>query len=162
MVPVRQLASLLLCAFALLCNPGAAQVKPVRRVLILNEAGTANRSVDFIDQGIRTAFNHSPYKVEFYREYLETILFPDPADQQRFHDFYIRKYESRKPDVIITVGPSPLKFVMDVHEKFFSGIPVVFCLNNGVASPSGDVDITGVVDEISPAETLEAALRLLP
>ena len=55
-------------------------------------------------------------------------LFPDPADQQEFRDFYLRKYQNRKPDVIITVGPSPLKFMQEVHQRAFPGVPIVFCL----------------------------------
>jgi len=161
-LPSWRIAFLLLCALVLLKSPAGAQIKPVRRVLILNEAGTANRSIGFIDQGIVSAFRNSPYKIEFYREYLETILFPDPADQQRIRDFYIRKYQSRKPDVIITVGPGPLGFMLEAHERFFSGIPVVFCLINGVANPLAGFELTGVEDELAPAETLEAALRLVP
>ncbi|HWC17687.1 MAG TPA: PAS domain S-box protein, partial [Terriglobales bacterium] len=157
-----QLMILLLGVFLLLHSSAAAQNKPLRRVLILNEAGTANRSIGFIDQGIRTAFQNSPYKIEFYREYLETILFPDPADQQRFREFYIQKYQNRRPDVIITVGPGPLKFMLDAHERSFSGIPVVFCLLNGAPRPPADSDFTGVEDEMAPAQTLEAALRLAP
>ena len=59
---------------------------------------------------------------------MDTLLFPDPADQQEFRDFYLRKYQNRKPDVIITVGPSPLKFMQEVHQRAFPGVPIVFCL----------------------------------
>src|SRR5690242_13566134 len=142
---------------------GAAQSRPTRRVLILNEAGTSYPAINLIDQGIRTVLGNSPYQIEFYREYLETILFPDPVVQQEFRDFYIRKYQVPKPDVIVTVGPSPLRFMSEVHEKFFPGIPIIFCL---LDAPSGtfslDSDFTGVEEQIAPVETLEAALRLQP
>ena len=62
---------------------------------------------------------------------MDTLLFPDPAEQQEFRDFYLRKYQNRKPDVIITVGPSPLKFMQEVHQRAFPGVPIVFCLPTG-------------------------------
>jgi PAS domain S-box-containing protein len=156
--------TLKVCLFSLSIQAfGAAQNRPTRRVLILNEAGTSYPAINLIDQGIRTVLGNSPYQIEFYREYLETILFPDPVAQQEFRNFYIRKYQAPKPDVIVTVGPSPLRFMSEVHKKFFPGIPIIFCL---LDAPSDtfelDSDFTGVEEQISPVETLEAALRLQP
>jgi PAS domain-containing protein len=152
-------------AAIVLSHPIAAETtKEVRRILILNEAAPSYPAITIINQGIQTALNNSPYHLEFYSEYLDTILFPDPAAQQEFRDFYIRKYQNRKPDVIITVGPSPLKFMQQVHQKAFPGVPIVFCLPNGNApgAPALDSDFTGVENDMAPAETLEIALRLQP
>jgi PAS domain S-box-containing protein len=95
---------------------------------------------------------------------LDTVLFPDPAAQQELRDFYIRKYQNRRPDVIITVGPSPLKFMLEVHQKAFPGVPIVFCLpyGNAPGTPALDSNFTGVENDMAPAETLEIALRLQP
>jgi len=141
----------------------AAQGKPIQRILILNEAGTSYPAINRIDEGIRTALGNSPYQIEFYKEYLETLLFPDPAAQQEFRNFYIRKYQNRKPDLIVTVGPSPLRFMAEVHERFFKGIPIVFCLLDAPSQTFGlDSHFTGIEEQIAPAETLETALRLQP
>ena len=107
-----------------------AQVKPIRRILILNEVNSSYPAISIINQGIQTELSNSPYHLEFYVEYFDTILFPDQAVQHEFRDFYLRKYQNRKPDVIITVGPSPLKFMQEVHQKAFPGVPIVFCLPN--------------------------------
>jgi PAS domain S-box-containing protein len=142
----------------------AAPTKEVRRILILNEAGTSYPAIDIINRGIQSALRNSPYRLEFYSEYLDTLLFPDPATQEAFRDFYIYKYQNRKPDVIITIGPSPLKFMQEVHQRVFPGIPIVFCLpfGNVPGAPALDSDFTGVENDIAPAETLEIALRLQP
>ena len=102
-------------------------------------------------EGIQAALNDSPYRLEFYSEYMETGLFPDPADQQEFRDFYLRKYQNRKPDVIITVGPSPLKFMQEVHQRAFPGVPIVFCLPalGAPGAPALDSDFTGVENDMS-------------
>ena len=142
----------------------AAQIKETRRILILNEVGTSYPGIAIINQGIQSALNNSPYHLEFYSEYMDTGLFPDPAVQQEFREFYIRKYQNRKPDVIITVGPSPLRFMEEVHQRAFSGVPIVFCLPAGAVpgAPPLDSDFAGVENDTASAETLAIALRLRP
>lgn len=133
------------------------------RILILYEVGTAYPDPNLVDQGIRAALDTSPFKLEVYREYMESILFPDPADQQRFQEFYIRKYQNRRPDVIITLGPTPLKFMVEMRDRGFPGTPVVFCYPNwqpGTLTLAPD--FTGVENDLSPFETIQAALRLQP
>ena len=155
-----------LAALALFTVPAQdvaqAQPKP-RRLLILYEVGTTYPGVNLIDQGIRDVLDTSPDKLETYREYMDTILFPEPTDQQKFRDFYIRKYQNRKPDVIITVGPSPLKFMVETHAKSFSGVPIVFCMPDWASgTPTLGSEFTGVGNGVSARETIEAALRLQP
>ena len=138
-----------------------APAKPVKRVLILNEVGASSPGLRIIDNGIMTALQDSPYHIQFYIEYMDSVLFPEAADQKKFRDFYIAKYAKRKPDVIVTVGPTPLQFMIDAHREFFPGIPIVFCLLNGAPRPL-DAEFTGVDDTIAALETLRAALRLVP
>jgi signal transduction histidine kinase len=154
-----------LAAVFFLSQPiGAEPPKEIRRILILNEVGTSYPGIAIINGEIQAALNDSPYRLEFYSEYMDTGLFPDPADQQEFRDFYLHKYQNRKPDVIITVGPSPLKFMEEVHQRAFPGVPIVFCLPalGAPGSPALDSDFTGVENDMAPAKTLEIALRLLP
>jgi PAS domain S-box-containing protein len=130
----------------------------------MNEVGASYPGIAIINQGIQAALNDSHYRLELYSEYMDTGLFPDPSDQQEFRDFYLHKYQNRKPDVIITVGPSPLKFMREVHQRAFPGVPIVFCLPAlGAPSPPAlDSDFTGVENNAAPAKTLEIALRLRP
>jgi PAS domain S-box-containing protein len=161
----RLCVPLVAIAAIVLSHPTAAvPTKEVRRILVLNEVGAFYPATDIIKQGIQTALNNSPFRLEFYSEYLDTILFPDPVAQQEFREFYIHKYQNRKPDVIITVGPSPLKFMEDVHQRAFPGVPIVFCLPSGgvPGAPALDAEFTGVENDMAPAETLEIALRLQP
>jgi PAS domain S-box-containing protein len=162
----RRLCVLLatLVAIVLSYPIAAAPSKPVKRILILNEVGTSYPATKIINEGIETALQNSPYQLEFYSEYLDTVLFPDPAAQQEFRDFYIRKYQNRRPDVIITVGPSSLRFMQEVHQTAFPGVPIIFCLPYGIVpgTPALDPNFTGVENDMAPAETLEIALRLQP
>ena len=140
-----------------------AQKKEVRRVLILNEGGLQYPSIAFINQAIRESLQGSKYRVEMYSEYMETNLFPDEADQKLFREFYVRKYQNHRPDVIITVGSSPLRFMKEEFHKHFTDIPVVFCEANGLEDDfKHEPGFTGVTMGIEAATTLNAALQLLP
>jgi PAS domain S-box-containing protein len=157
-------AFLLICLSSLLSQSARVRGEQLRRILIVNEAGTAYPAIDTINQGIRKEFEDSPFKLEIYSEYLETILFPDSTTQQEFRAFILHKYHNRRPDVIITVGPSALQFLKETHKTAFNGIPVIFCLPTGIVpgSPVLDDAFTGVENDMSAGATLETALRLRP
>jgi PAS domain S-box-containing protein len=142
----------------------AAPTQEVRRILILNEENATYPGISIINQGIQAGLNDSPYQLQLYSEYMDTSLFPDQAIQHELRDAYIRKYQNRKLDVIITVGPSPLKFMQEVYQKAFPGVPIVFCLPtlSATGPPTLDSDFTGVEDDTAPAETVGIALRLVP
>jgi signal transduction histidine kinase len=164
-VPRLRKLSVALLAQCLLFRSGAGQeLKQVRRVAVFYELGLSSPAVALLDREIRATLEQSQYQIELYPEYLETTLFDDPADQQRFRDQYIRKYQSRRPDLIIALGPSPLKFMIDSHEKFFAGIPIVFggTSESQAGNPALDAHFTGCWAMFEPTQTLDAALRLQP
>jgi PAS domain S-box-containing protein len=154
---------LIICSYVTPSKIGA-QVKPIRRVLIVYELGLSSPSVAVLDQQIRATLENSPFQIELYREYLETTLFPDPKAQKEIREGYLHKYRDRTPDVVITLGPSPLRFLLDSHKTSFKDVPVLFGGLSG--APLEDVNLasqfTGVWDRVEPAETLEVALRLQP
>ena len=117
-----------------------------------------------IDREMRATLDESRYQIELYPEYLETTLFDDPADQQEFRESYIRKYQRRRPDLIIALGPSPVRFMFDAHEKFFAGIPIVFGGTSEQQADNLPLDshFAGCWEVFEPAKTLDVALRLQP
>jgi PAS domain S-box-containing protein len=139
-------------------------VKAVRRVLVFYEIGLSSPSVTVLDQQIQDVLQKSTFQIELYREYLETALFPDSAIQKEIRDWYIHKYRDRKLDLIITIGPSPLRFLVNSPDKSFKETPIVFGGLSGVEPEDLKLDsrFVGVWDYIQPAKTLEAALRLRP
>src|SRR5258708_25639226 len=140
------------------------QVKPVKRVLIFYNLCLSSTIIGLVDVVFFFFKQKTAYEIELYHEYFETILFPDPVMQQEFRDWYIRKYRDRRPDLIIAIGPAPLKFLVDSHEKFFTDIPILF---GGAAeveadNPILDEHFTGLWERYEPEKTLEGALRLQP
>jgi signal transduction histidine kinase/ABC-type uncharacterized transport system substrate-binding protein len=143
-----------------------AQVKEIRRVLILDDLGVIS-SPGFaeIDRAISDTLQESPYQIELYYESLELTLFSDELYQRRFREQFIQKYSDRKPDVIITAGSASLNFIAELHKPFVRDTPIIFCtVLGGIPdrSSSPDMHFTGVLGRLHPEETLNAALRLLP
>jgi PAS domain S-box-containing protein len=166
-IPTRRRTLTALIFLFCVCIPSSsagAQVKPIRRVLILYELGISSPSESVIDQPIRVALEECPFQVELYREYLETTLFSSSAAQSEIRDWYIHKYRNLKLDLVITVGPSPLRFVVHSRETSFRNIPVVFGGLSGVRPKDLKLEpqFTGVWDIVEPGKILEVALRLQP
>ena len=160
----RRLGIVLLMS-CLLFQPGTGpEFKQVRRVAVFYELGLSSPAVALLDHEMRAVLDNSRYQIELYPEYLETTLFDDPAEQQQFRESYIRKYQNRRPDLIIALGPSPLLFMLDAHEKFFADIPIVFggTSEQQADNPTLDSDFTGCWAIFDPAKTLDVALRLQP
>ncbi len=140
------------------------QVREVRRVLIVNDLGNIS-SPGFaeVDQAVLTGLQQSPYLIEFYAESLDLTLFPDRVSQDSVQEAIIQKYSARKPDVIIAAGPESLKFIAKMYDKLH-GAPIVFCaIWGGIPEElRHGVPFTGVLAQLHPEGTLNAALRLLP
>jgi signal transduction histidine kinase len=163
----RSRAAILIFAglLGLLTSAAEAQTNKARRVVVLSEVGLSSPAVSSVVRDLySTLQQQSPHPIEFYSEYLETELFPDEASQADIRSLFIRKYQKRRPDVIIAVGPTPIKFLAGVHEQSFSGVPIVFCCSSQsqADSPRLDANFTGIWLDFDTDKTLETALRLRP
>lgn len=163
---LRALAVVVVFLFALSIPPVAAQsAGEIRRVLVFTDfSPISSPGVATINRAIADGLDRSHFQIEFYHENLESTLFPDRDSQDEFRAWFVHKYSDRKPDIIITVGPSSLKFMIESHTSSFPGVPIVFCRTTqqmiGPFKP--DSDITGVWGAPQPEKTLIAAMKLLP
>src|SRR5271154_4167753 len=81
-------------------SSATAPVRPIRRILSISSLGPSYPSTIRVDEAIRTALDESPYQIELYHEYLDTILFPEESTQEKFRNWYVAKYRDRQPDII--------------------------------------------------------------
>jgi hypothetical protein len=158
---------LLALTFAFLMPQSIAEipVTNVRRVLILNIFNPlSSQGVAALDQAIIERLERSPYQIELYSEDFGATLFPGEASQKEIREWYIHKYHDRKPDVIVAVGPEPLRFLVESHEKTFRGVPVIFCgsTEEMLGKLKLSSDFTGVWGVAQPEKTLIAALHMRP
>jgi signal transduction histidine kinase/ABC-type uncharacterized transport system substrate-binding protein len=160
----------MLAVFLVVCSiPASAALADtntdVRRILVLTEIGTSSPAVSTIVQQIQAALTGTlPYEVQVYSESLETTLFPDPSSQNELRGLYAYKYRDRKPDVIVAIGPSPIKFLVGSRKQFFPDTPVVFCASTKEQAddPVLDSSFTGAWMTTEPEKTVQVALRLQP
>ncbi len=145
-------------------STAASPMREVRRVLIINDLGIIS-SPGFaeVDQAVLAGLQKSPYRIELYQESLDLTLFPDQVSQDRFREEIIQKYSARKPDVIIAAGPVSLKLIANLYDKF-QGTPIIFCgIWGGIPEQlRHGAPFTGVLAQLHPEGTLNAALHLLP
>lgn len=155
----------LVTAFVVPQARSARPAREVRRVLLINVFDPlSSPGVAALDHGIIASLESSPYQIELYSEDLEMTLFPDEAHQEQFRGWYTRKYQDRKPDVIIAIGLEPIKFLALSHKVSFPDTPIVFCgsTEEMLGPLKLDSDFTGVWEAAQPEKTLIAALHLQP
>jgi signal transduction histidine kinase/ABC-type uncharacterized transport system substrate-binding protein len=140
------------------------QAREVRRVLVLSELGPSSPAVSLMSEEIRAAVEELPYEVELYSESINTPLFADPNSQSELGNLYAYKYRDRKIDVIVAMGPAPIKFLAASRTQFLPGTPIVICGSSmGQAdNPVLDPSFTGAWMPIEPEKTVEVATRLRP
>ena len=164
--PLTRLPALVLFATCFLFQLiSSAQVKEVRRVLILNDLSIiSSPGFTEVDQAILSGLQKSPYRIEVYQESLQLTFFPDKASQRPFRESLMHKYSERKPDLIIAAGSASFKFIAESDESFIRQTPIVVCAILGDISDQLEpwLHVTGVVGRIQPEETLKTALHLLP
>jgi signal transduction histidine kinase/ABC-type uncharacterized transport system substrate-binding protein len=159
------LVLVVVAGFLFLQSLKAQPMRIVRRVLIFNDFGSiSSPGIATLDQAVAAGLASSAYQIELYNENLEATLFPDEASQHQFREWYIHKYADRKPDVIITVGPASLRFMIETHERSFPNTPVIFCgaTEEMIDQLKPDSQFTGVWGVAQPEKTLLAALHLQP
>ena len=153
-----------LCCF-LVASTARAQVRPTRKVLILNDlAIVASPGFAEVDQAVFSGLQKSPYQIELYHESLQLISFPSEVSRRRFREQFLLKYAERKPDLIVAAGTASLKFVSELQDSYIRDTPVIFCAVVGEIPDQlkSGIHFTGVLGQLRPSETLKAALRLLP
>ena len=161
-----RLSVLVLLPLAL--SVGAAQtpqIKPTKRVLVFNQFGVSVPVISWALSEFRSSlYKQSEYKVDLFDESLDTSLFPEKSSQQEILAWYMHKYRDKKPDIIVALGPAPIKFLAESRATFFPDVPIVFCGSSldQAEHPKLDSHFTGAWMTIDPAKTIEAALRLQP
>ena len=131
---------------------GAAEPK---RVLVIYQVDMNFPAIRDLDSGIRSVLGRS-LDIQLYSEHLDVPLFPDPEFQAAQLDWFRKKYQDRKIDLVIEAGLLPQTFLPD--------IPTVF----GGLDPAGltrtplPANSTAVWLSLDFKGTLTAAARLQP
>ena len=153
---------LFLCfGFGITATQGA-DAKPMR-VLLLH---SYHQGLSWSDE-ITEAVNQEllTQHIELCVEYLDSKRHPLNDVAEDMAQSLATKYREEPPAVIITADNNALEFLRPLKNDLFPQTPVVFCginqFNPELLEGFGP-DITGVIEKVDPAGTVNTVLKLLP
>jgi signal transduction histidine kinase len=143
----------------------SAQTPPSRDILTIHWGPEDFPGATVLDAEIRRALVSDPdVLVNYHAEYLESETFPAEAASLALRDYIRQKFADRRIDLVIAHTTPSLTFTLRFRDELFPGVPVVFVagsLPDAIRERSA-AGLTGVVSDVSWAETLELALSLHP
>jgi len=143
----------------------AEDIKEQKNVLIINSYHQGFTWSKDVTDGIIDTFKKSGGNFSTFIEYMDWKNYPTEENIRYLHDYLKYKYQNKGIDMLIASDDAALKFVLENRENIFSNVPVVFCgINqNGVAQiTKGYKNVTGVLEEIDPTDTIKMALSINP
>ena len=103
------------------------QTDRTRSVLILNSYHQGLRSTDLMVSTITSALKSEIGDIDIHIEYFDSKRFNNVTLTELTFRFLKHKYESKKPDIIISTEENSLEFLKKYKHHIFSNTPVVFC-----------------------------------
>ena len=145
-------------------RPVEALGAPKKTVLVLYGDRLSIPAVKMIEQGLTASLLRGQPEVETFSEYLDLSRFPLAQYGDDVVRYLRARYETRKPDVLITVTNTTLRFILDHRDELFPGVPIVFTNvdHREVEAKEMPSDITGLWMAWDYQRTLELALQLQP
>jgi len=142
----------------------SAEHGSVPNVLILNSYHKGFDWTDDQNEGIAELLKKADTVPVIHSEYLDWKHYPTNENLNNFYATIKTKYQSIPIDVVIATDNAALDFAMKYRKELLSDAPIVF---SGVNQVSVDNikdrnEITGVLEEIDPTETLKMALKINP
>lgn len=160
----RSALCLAVTACALVCFASPSQATLRKIVLMVNEVGHSHPGPVVVTNAIVSTLQSDPqFEEEFYWENMDAADISDEA-RDEVRNSLINEYRNRKPDLIVLMGPDPLRLTAEPWKPFYSDVPAVFCctIPDQVDPKAIDYRATGSWFQLDPGKTLDAALRLLP
>ncbi|MCG8638930.1 MAG: hypothetical protein MI862_04310 [Desulfobacterales bacterium] len=150
----------------LLVSADPAGAKAIRNVLVLHSYHQGLQWTDFISSGIKKEFENYDDSIEVHYNYLDTKRIPGEAYFKQLIRFEHYKNQLANIDfeVIIASDNNALRFIVENGDALYPDVPVVFCgINNFERQMlKTKKNITGVVEAIDYADTLDLMLKLHP
>lgn len=152
-------------ALSILSPSAYASSKQIEKVLLIHSFEPFIPFSVSVNQSIRSTLeSDQTVSIDFYSEYLDLARYPE-NDYPQFMLGYLRhKYAKKHLDLIFVMFNPALDFVLKYADELFPDTPIVFCAveKHQIEGRSLRPSITGVLTEIDPKGTLDAALRLQP
>src|SRR5690349_2890909 len=142
--------------------PGAREGK---RVLLLFTHQSDQPGQVIIERAMRSTLRAgSPVPLEIYSEYLDAVRTPMEGYEKELVLQLRRKYGGKNFDLIVSVNPPALKFLLRNRSVLFPDTPIVFLVldQRNLDGLNLGSNVTGVWGEVNYKSNLELALALHP
>lgn len=145
------------------CRASAHVPPSEKNVLIIESFSVPSLgTADFLKSDLRA---NSPWPINFYIEYLEGQRFDDQNYEQNVFAALQHTYAGQQMDLVMAESYPALEFVLKYRDQLFPGVPIVFwgvhTSRIRVGQKLGPA-VTGVTDNLDPAQTIDLALHLHP
>jgi len=104
----------------------AAAAEP-KRVLLLHSFGRDfSPFSDVAENFHKELVKHSLESIDFYEASIYTPRLKNPKDdEEALHEYLRRSYSSRRPDLVVTIGPPAMDFAQRHRQQLFPGAPLL-------------------------------------
>ncbi|MCL6456377.1 MAG: EAL domain-containing protein [Gorillibacterium sp.] len=156
---------LLLSVQFLLPSIARSEEQSDKRILILNSYHKGFTWTDNQTDGIEEAIKSSGAPFIVYTEYMDWKRSPTEESKSLVYQTLKINYAKKKIDLVITTDDAALQFALLHRAELLGNAPIVFSGVNqsGVENIVGNEhNITGVIEEIDPTETIQMALQINP
>jgi len=129
------------------------------KVLIINSYHRGFMWSDEIVSEIERVILEDDPAADIRIEYMDTRHHPDSAYLDHWISLLRRKYYQASLDLIITIDNGAYEFLLKYHDRFFPGVPAVFCgLNDFVP---GDTDTARWYTGVAEVRDLEGTIEMM-
>ncbi|CAH1210267.1 hypothetical protein PAECIP111892_03447 [Paenibacillus auburnensis] len=157
---------LFLMLYGFLYQPASvsAEELPPKNVLVLHSYHKGFAWTDDQGAGIEETLKNAPEQPVIYSEYMDWKRYPGKDNLKQFYQTIKLKYQSMHIDAIITTDDAALNFAIKYRQEILDNAPVIFSGINelGVEGLHDLNNITGVIEKINPAHTVQMALEINP
>ncbi|HEY6273353.1 MAG TPA: PAS domain S-box protein [Terriglobales bacterium] len=160
----KQIASRLALVWFLAVLPGvSAHALTVKNILVLHEGWEKWPSNTLANTQIQETFaGEKSFETQLFQEYVDESRLVSNINSMG--EALRQKYSKQKFDLIIAVGSTPLKLLLNRKANLFPGVPVVFMIVSKGELPAHGLpaNMTGVTMHPDFTSTVNLALRLHP
>jgi signal transduction histidine kinase len=143
----------------------AAAQERARRILVLYPYNNLFPTGLAVGEAARRRLNERlGDSLELYTDFLDLGRFSGEVYQQRTARSLAEKYQDRKPEIVMALGPQALQFSLSNRRVLGFDVPIVFCCTSRarISALSMPDDVTGIISEFDYTKTLALARRLQP
>ena len=133
------------------------------RVALIRSSSMYLAAAMIQDQAMRESLSANTQRnVEFYVDDLDTMRFPSAEFEAQFLRLLRLKYQGRKIDLLMPVGPDALRFAQRYRADIWPGVPIVFysVAEDSLQGFQLQPEATGIILPFDLPGTIELAIRL--